>query len=69
MNTFEQFHREKKANRLAMALLAAHIPADDARRMDTDQWRMAAEKAGCHLPSKVTIGLVIQRLAEVEHHA
>ena len=69
MSTYELLAREQKASRLALALLDAKIPVEDVRRMDENDWAMAAERAKCKMPSPVTRGVVIQRLTEAQQHA
>ena len=61
-NRHEAAARAEKAQRLATAL-AGHISADDAKLMDDNCWKMAAQIARVAMPSVETRQAVIAALA------
>jgi hypothetical protein len=61
--------RERKALRIAEALEAANITAEEAATGNDVEWGMAAKLAGTRLPSPETRQIVLALMRERERRA
>lgn len=69
MNSYEMNARSAKVSRLLDTLIEAQVTAEVAKTLDSTDWGSISTLAKVNPPSFTTIGIVIERLSQLESMA